>query len=144
MSKINPPLKAPALSVKSFLKSKTIIGVLVALGAKVLGVGSEDLSDVSAQAAIVWPVVVAVGADLAAMVQRVKRTDFDTAVFKRSEFWMTLLSAAGTVLAVAGVDVSGLEGVVHQGLAVWPALVSLAGGLVSLWGVITAKKAVVI
>jgi hypothetical protein len=47
-------------------------------------------------------------------------------------------------LAVAGVDVSGLEGVVHQGLAVWPALVSLAGGVVSLWGVITAKKAVVI
>ena len=144
MAKQFPPSLAPALSVKSILKSKTVLGVLVALLAKILGVGSEELSGTVEQAAIVWPVVVAVGADLLAMVKRIRRTDFDVGVLKRSEFWLVVVSALGTIAAAAGVDVAGLESVVNQGLAVFPALVSLSGSLFGLWGVVTAKKAVVV
>jgi hypothetical protein len=135
-----PPRKAAPLTVKSVFASKTIIGILVALAAKFVGIAEDDLSGVVVTAAAIWPVLIGIFADLAAVIARIRVQNFDKSIFKRRDFWLQIISAVMTAAAAFGYDLSALDGVIAKGLDAWPALVALAASLFGIFGSLTAKQ----
>jgi hypothetical protein len=135
-----PPRKAAPLTVKSVFASKTVIGIMVALAAKFFGIAEDDLSGVVVTAATIWPVLIGIFADLAAVIARIRVQDFDKSIFKRRDFWLQIISAVMTAAAAFGYDLSALDGVIAKGLDAWPALVALAASLFGIFGSLTAKQ----
>jgi serralysin len=135
-----PPRKAAPLTVKSVFASKTIIGILVALAAKFVGIAEDDLSGVVVTAAAIWPVLIGIFADLAAVIARIRVQDFDKSIFKRRDFWLQIISAIMTAAAAFGYDLSALDGVIAKGLDAWPAIVALAASLFGIFGSLVAKQ----
>jgi hypothetical protein len=135
-----PPRRAAPITVKSVFASKTVIGILVALAAKFLGIAEDDLSGVVVSATAVWPVIIGIAADIGAVIARIKVTDFDKSIFQRKDFWLQILSALMTAAAAFGYDLSALDGVISKGLDAWPALAALAAGLFGIFGSLVAKQ----
>ena len=140
MAKTFPPLRAPALSIKNVFASKTIIGILVALAAKVTGVAEDDLSGVVVNATAAWPIIIGVLADLGAMISRFRLQDFDKSIFQRRDFWLQILSAVMTAAAAFGYDLSALDGIIAKGLDAWPAIAAIIGSAIGIIGSLTAKQ----
>jgi hypothetical protein len=141
MAKQFPPLRGSSDS-KSFLASKTIVGILVALGAKISGIGSDDLNDVVFNATAVWPIIVGLIADIGAMIARLREKDFDRTIFKRKDFWLQVVSGVMTIVAAFGYDLSALHGIIDKGMEVAPAIAALLGGILGIYGTLTARKAI--
>lgn len=135
-----PPRSAAPITVKSVFASKTVIGILVALAAKFLGIAEDDISGVVVSATAVWPVIVGIAADIGAVIARIRLTDFDKSIFQRKDFWLQIFSAGMTVAAAFGYDISALNGVISKGLDAWPALVALAAGLFGIFGSLVAQQ----
>jgi hypothetical protein len=140
MDKPFPPLRGSPITAKSLLSSKTIIGILIALGAKFTGLAGDDINGVVVNAATAWPIIVGILADLGALIARIRLVDFDKNILKRRDFWLQVISGLMTVAAAFGYDLSALQGIIAKGLNAWPALVALVGGVVGILGSLTAKQ----
>lgn len=137
MAKTFPPLRA-----KSIFASKTVFGILIALGAKFTGLAGDDINGVVINAATAWPIIVGILADFGAMIARVRETNFDKSIFKRRDFWLQLLSGLLTIATAFGYDLSALHGIVDKGLEATPAIAAILGGILGIYGTLTAKKAI--
>lgn len=141
MDKPFPKLKGSSDS-KSFLASKTVVGILIALGAKITGIGSDDLNGVVFNATAAWPIIVGLIADIGAMLARLREKDFDRTIFKRKDFYLQVVSGVMTIVAAFGYDLSALTGIIDKGMEVAPAIAALLGGLLGIYGTLTARKAI--
>lgn len=126
--------------MKSLFFSKTLLGVLISIIAKLAGVDGGDISGLFAKATELWPVIVGLIADAGSILTRLKATDFDKSIFASRTFWLQVLSAATTAAGAFGYDLSGLQGIIDKGLEHWPALAALAGNVISILGRIAATK----
>ena len=128
--------------MKGVLSSTTVIGALVALFAKVSGleVSNAEAADVLGQVKSLWPILVGIAADISAAWWRVKATRFDVEWYRSKTFWAGVVSAVMTLAASLGVDVSALQPVIDKSIANWPAVVALAGSLLTIVGRWKAKK----
>jgi hypothetical protein len=134
-----PPLRGSPITVKSVFASKTAIGIVLALAAKVFGVAGDDLNNVATHALALWPILVGVLADVGALIARLRLTQFDRSILSRPDFYLQIVSGIATVAAAFGYDLSALQGILAKGIDAWPAIVALAGGLIGIFGSLTAK-----
>jgi serralysin len=139
MDKPFPPLRGSPITVKSVFASKTAIGIVLALAAKVFGVAGDDLNSVATHALALWPILVGVLADVGALIARLRLTQFDRSILSRPDFYLQIVSGIATVAAAFGYDLSALQGILAKGIDAWPAIVALAGGLIGIFGSLTAK-----
>ena len=140
MSKPLPPLRAKPAPTKALFASRTVLGILVAILAKLTGVAADDLDGIVVNAAMVWPVIVGILADLGALWARVKVTDFDKSIFARKDFWLQILSGLMTLAAAFGYDLGALQGIVEKGIDAAPAAAALIGTLFGIIGSLMANK----
>jgi hypothetical protein len=126
--------------MKSLLSSSTVVGALIALISKVVGIKSGDVHGIYDSLMLLWPVLVGVAADLTGMWSRIKQSNFDRGVFQRPAFWAQILSAVVTAAAAFGVDLSSLEAIFSQSLAHGPAIASLIGSVIAIIGSLRATK----
>jgi hypothetical protein len=128
--------------MKRLLTSTTVIGVLVALFGKVLGleVSKGEVVTLIDQIQIIWPVLVGIGADLVAFWGRVSATRFDVSWYKSKTFWAGIISAVATTAAALGVDLTGLQPIIDKSVATWPAVVAIFGSVLTIIGRFKAKK----
>lgn len=118
---------------------KTLIGIGIALGSKLVGVESGEVHSVMDAVKELWPVAVGILADLATLWARVRAVDFDKGVFKTKVFWFQMLSALSVAAGAFGVDLTALEGIVTRCLDSVPAVVALFGSVVAIIGRVKAK-----
>lgn len=118
---------------------KTLIGIAIALGSKFVGVKSGDVHSVMDAVKELWPVWVAIFADLATLWARVKAVDFDKGVFSTKVFWFQLVSAVCVAAGAFGFDVAVLQDVMTKSFDAWPAVVALFGSVVAIIGRMKAK-----
>lgn len=118
---------------------KTLIGIGIALGSKLVGVNGGEVHSVIDAVKELWPVAVGILADLATLWARVKAVDFDKGLLKTKTFWLQLLSALCVAAGAFGWDLRALEGIVTRCLDSVPAVVALFGSVVAIVGRMKAK-----
>lgn len=128
--------------MKGILSSTTVIGVLVALVSKFIGleVSRAEAGDVIGKIQELWPILLGILADLTAAWHRVKATRFDVPWWSSKVFWAGVFSAVMTLIAALGIDVTSLQAAYDKTLDAWPALAALAGSLMVIVGRFTAKR----
>ncbi len=131
--------------MKDVLSSLTIIGALVALFSKFLGVEitEAEANDILARVQTLWPLLLGILADLYAAWQRIKTTRFDVRWWSSKVFWAGLFSAAMTVAAAVGIDVESLQPVIEKSLSTWPAIAALLGSVLVIVGRFRASRRIV-
>lgn len=132
--------------MKGLFTSTTIIGVLVALFSKVIGieVSHGEAADIFAQGKALWPVLVGIGADLAAAWYRLKATNFQTPAWQSRTFWAGVISGVMSLTSAFGLDLTGLQAILDQGLAAWPAISAFIGSVMIIVGRSRATKRIAV
>lgn len=126
--------------MKSIFESKTMWGLAVTLGAKLLGLESADVQSVIDHALQLWPVLIGIGADLGAAWSRLRQSHFDGSALKTPTFWLQALSMGCTLAAALGVDADSLQDAITKGLGAWPSIAALAGSVFAVWGQAQARR----
>ncbi len=131
-----------SFTAKSPTASLTIIGALVSVLAKVWGieVSEEESSTAEEAIKVLWPLVLGLGADLAAAWHRVRASNFNKQILETKTFWYAALSALLTLIATFGLDVTGFESILKKGLDAGPAIAALTGVLMIIIGRMKATK----
>lgn len=133
----NQPIQ---ISMKSVFESKTMWGLAITLGAKLLGLESDDVQSVVNHSLELWPVLIGIVADLGAGWSRLRQTHFDGSALTTPTFWLQALSMGCTLAAALGVDASSLQEAIAKGLGAWPSVAALLGSVFAVWGQAQAKR----
>ena len=128
------------LPMKSIFTSKTVIGAGLAILAKAYGLKTGDVNSAYDLVLVLWPILLGIIADITSIISRLHQWDFDSSVFSRASFWAAITSGVCTVVAAFGVDVTGVDTVLHKILDNWPAITALAASIFSMIGSIKAKQ----
>lgn len=128
---------AKPIVMKNLLASRTVLFALLAIVAKFIGVSESDIRHLADQVIDLWPVAVAMLADMGAIVARLRQTKFH---LPTRAVWLTMLSALISVAGAFGLDLSGLNDIGHRVLAQWPAVIAVVASIGSLWGQFVARK----
>lgn len=126
--------------MKSIFESKTMWGLAVTLGAKLLGLESADVQSVVDHSLELWPVLIGIVADLGAAWSRLRQSHFDGSALTTPTFWLQALSMGCTLAAALGVDAASLQEAIQKGLGAWPSIAALLGSVFAVWGQAQAKR----
>jgi len=130
--------KAQPIALKNILLSKTMLGIVITLVSKALGIESGVIQSPVDQIASSWPILVGLAADLAAFVARLKTTKWSK---PKGAEWLGVLSGICTILGAFGADASTLQGTIDHGVTAWPNIAAILGAVITAYGQIKAKKA---
>lgn len=129
---------ASPILMKNILLSKTMLGIVIAIVSKALGIESGVIQSPVEQIADSWPILVGLVADLGAIVARLKTTKWSMPTGAK---WLGIISAVCTLLGAFGADATALQGAVEHGITAWPNIAAICGSLIAAYGQITAKHA---
>lgn len=133
--------KTPPMKFKSPFTSLTLFGVVISLLSKFAGVevSSSEASAVMDTVKELWPLILGVSADVGAAYHRIRATNFNKELVYSRTFWLAIASGLCTIVSAFGYDVAGLQAIAEKGLSAWPALASLAGIAITIFGRWRAK-----
>jgi hypothetical protein len=121
---------------KSPAGSLTIIAAVIAMLCKIVGVTMSDAetSELEELIRTLWPVLLAIGADLGSAWSRLRASNFNKELMHSGTFWFAVASAFLTLVATFGLDVTGFRSVLSKSMDAAPAIASLVATLVVIYG----------
>lgn len=133
-------------SFKSPFSSLTLVGIIVSIAAKFIGVeiSSGEANTVVDSIKELWPLLLGLGADLSAAWYRLRASNFNKGLLESRTFWAAIASGVLTMIGTFGYDVTGFEAVLQKGMDTGPALVSLSGVLLAIFGRWKAKQKIAV
>jgi len=142
MRRNSAPPSIKKKTMKKLLASKTILGALLAMFAKIYGLKNGDAQSALDSALVLWPLLLGIGADLKTVWLRVSQCEFQSGVFRSPAFWAQVVSGVATIAAAFGCEVPELHDIFQRALSAGPALVALLGTLGSIYGAVTAQRVI--